>query len=159
MTAEVIEALVAKLAASPTYAEDMDRRDVASHTPRAETMDRVLDAARRAVRRAGRAGWRRTGSAPTSRPRCGRACGTERQRAGAGRSPRPLLLVAVHGGVGLAQQLLGGAGRTPGRARRRRRWCRPSTSVPSSRKGSAKQSVDPVGEAAGVRRRRPGRAG
>src|SRR3954451_20641074 len=42
LTAEVIEALVAKLAASPTYAEDMERRDVASHTPRAETMDRVL---------------------------------------------------------------------------------------------------------------------
>ena len=42
MTAEVIDALVAKLSASPTYAEDMVRRDVASHTPRAETMDRVL---------------------------------------------------------------------------------------------------------------------
>ena len=42
MTAEVIEALVAKLAASPTYAEDMERRDVASHTPRADTMDRLL---------------------------------------------------------------------------------------------------------------------
>jgi protein-tyrosine phosphatase len=42
MTAEVIEALVAKLATSPTYAEDMDQRDIASHTPRAETMDRVL---------------------------------------------------------------------------------------------------------------------
>ena len=42
MTAEVIDALVAKLAASPTYAEDMVSRDVASHTPRAATMDRVL---------------------------------------------------------------------------------------------------------------------
>jgi protein-tyrosine phosphatase len=42
MTADVIDALVAKLAASPTYAEDMETRDVASHTPRAETMDRVL---------------------------------------------------------------------------------------------------------------------
>jgi protein-tyrosine phosphatase len=42
MTAEIIEALVAKLKASPTYAEDMERRDVASHTPRAETMERVL---------------------------------------------------------------------------------------------------------------------
>ncbi len=42
MTADVIDALVAKLAASPTYAEDMAARDVASHTPRAETMDRVL---------------------------------------------------------------------------------------------------------------------
>jgi protein tyrosine/serine phosphatase len=42
MTADVIEALVAKLAASPTYAEDMDQRDIASHTPRAETMDRLL---------------------------------------------------------------------------------------------------------------------
>ncbi|RBY81661.1 protein-tyrosine-phosphatase [Geodermatophilus sp. TF02-6] len=42
MTADVIDALVAKLAASPTYAEDMVRRDVASHTPRAETVDRLL---------------------------------------------------------------------------------------------------------------------
>jgi protein-tyrosine phosphatase len=42
MTADVIEALVAKLAASPTYAEDMEQRDIASHTPRAETMDRLL---------------------------------------------------------------------------------------------------------------------
>jgi protein tyrosine/serine phosphatase len=42
LTAEVIDALVAKLASSPTYAEDMERRDVASHTPRAATMDRVL---------------------------------------------------------------------------------------------------------------------
>jgi protein tyrosine/serine phosphatase len=41
-TAEVIDTLVAKLAASPTYAEDMTSRDVASHTPRAESMRRVL---------------------------------------------------------------------------------------------------------------------
>jgi protein tyrosine/serine phosphatase len=43
MTADVIDALVAKLASSPTYAEDMDHRDLARHTPRAETMARVLD--------------------------------------------------------------------------------------------------------------------
>jgi protein-tyrosine phosphatase len=42
LTAEVIDALVARLAASPTYAEDMVSRDVALHTPRAETMDRLL---------------------------------------------------------------------------------------------------------------------
>jgi protein tyrosine/serine phosphatase len=42
MTADVIDALVAKLATSPTYAEDMERRDVASHTPRADTMARLL---------------------------------------------------------------------------------------------------------------------
>jgi protein-tyrosine phosphatase len=42
-TAEVIDALVAKLAASPTYAQDMTTRDVASHTPRAESMRRVLE--------------------------------------------------------------------------------------------------------------------
>jgi len=42
LTAEVIEALVAKLAASPTYAEDMVTRGVAVHTPRAQTMDRLL---------------------------------------------------------------------------------------------------------------------
>ena len=42
LTADVIEGIVARLAASPTYAEDMEKRDIASHTPRAETMDRVL---------------------------------------------------------------------------------------------------------------------
>jgi protein-tyrosine phosphatase len=42
-TAEVIEALVAKLATSPTYAEDMTNREIAVHTPRAETMRRVLE--------------------------------------------------------------------------------------------------------------------
>jgi protein tyrosine/serine phosphatase len=42
-TAEVIDALVAKLAASPTYAEDMTARGVSVHTPRAETMRRVLE--------------------------------------------------------------------------------------------------------------------
>jgi protein-tyrosine phosphatase len=42
LTAEVIDALVAKLATSPTYAEDMTTRGVATHTPRAETMDRLL---------------------------------------------------------------------------------------------------------------------
>jgi len=42
-TAEVIEALMAKLAASPTYAGDATGRDVADHTPRAHTMRRVLE--------------------------------------------------------------------------------------------------------------------
>jgi protein tyrosine/serine phosphatase len=42
LTAEVIEGVVARLAASPTYAEDITSRDIADHTPRAETMDRVL---------------------------------------------------------------------------------------------------------------------
>jgi protein-tyrosine phosphatase len=55
MTADVIDALVAKLAASPTYAEDMERRDVASHTPRAETMDRVLTVLDE--RHGGASGW------------------------------------------------------------------------------------------------------
>ena len=58
MTADVIEALVAKLAASPTYAEDMERRDVASHTPRAETMNRVLTLLDE--RYGGAAGWLET---------------------------------------------------------------------------------------------------
>jgi protein tyrosine/serine phosphatase len=55
MTADVIEALVAKLAASPTYAGDMETRDIASHTPRAETMDRVLTLLDE--RHGGAAGW------------------------------------------------------------------------------------------------------
>jgi protein tyrosine/serine phosphatase len=55
LTAEVIEAVVARLAASPTYAEDMERRDVASHTPRARTMQRVLDVLDEAY--GGPAGW------------------------------------------------------------------------------------------------------
>jgi len=55
MTAEIIDALVAKLRSSPTYAEDMARRDVASHTPRAETMDTVLR--RLDERHGGVSGW------------------------------------------------------------------------------------------------------
>ncbi|SDC19048.1 Protein tyrosine/serine phosphatase [Geodermatophilus telluris] len=55
MTAEVIDDLVAKLRESPTYAEDMTRRDVASHTPRAETMRRVLAVLRE--RHGGPLGW------------------------------------------------------------------------------------------------------
>jgi protein-tyrosine phosphatase len=42
MTAEVIDAVVARLAATSTYAEDM-ARPVDHHTPRAETMRRVLE--------------------------------------------------------------------------------------------------------------------
>ena len=55
MTAEIIDALVAKLAASPTYAPDMDPSDITSHTPRAETMDRVLTLLEE--RFGGPAGW------------------------------------------------------------------------------------------------------
>jgi protein-tyrosine phosphatase len=55
MTADVIDALVAKLAASPTYAEDMARRDTATHTPHADTMTRVL--ALLDERHGGPAGW------------------------------------------------------------------------------------------------------
>ena len=58
MTAEVIDALVAKLAASPTYAQDMEQRDVATHTPRAETMDRMLTLLDE--RFGGAAGWLET---------------------------------------------------------------------------------------------------
>jgi protein-tyrosine phosphatase len=57
MTAEIIDALVAKLAASPTYAADMEHRDVALHTPRAETMARVLSLLDE--RHNGPAGWLR----------------------------------------------------------------------------------------------------
>ncbi len=55
MTADVIDAVVARLAESPTYAEDMVTRDVASHTPRAETMERVLSLLDE--RHAGPHGW------------------------------------------------------------------------------------------------------
>jgi protein-tyrosine phosphatase len=55
MTADVIDALVAKLRQSPTYAEDMTRRGVAVHTPRAETMRRLLDILRE--RHGGPLGW------------------------------------------------------------------------------------------------------
>ncbi len=54
-TAEVIDALVAKLATSPTNAEDMTTRGVASHTPRAETMRRVLELLE--ARHGGPVGW------------------------------------------------------------------------------------------------------
>jgi protein-tyrosine phosphatase len=42
-TAERIGAVLARLRASPTYAEDLARRTEDSHRPRAETMARVLD--------------------------------------------------------------------------------------------------------------------
>jgi protein tyrosine/serine phosphatase len=57
MTAEIIDALVAKLAASPTYADDMEHRDADRHTPRAETMERVL--ALLDEQHGGPAGWLR----------------------------------------------------------------------------------------------------
>jgi protein-tyrosine phosphatase len=55
MTADVIDALVAKLRQSPTYAEDMTRREVAVHTPQAETMRRLLEILRE--RHGGPLGW------------------------------------------------------------------------------------------------------
>jgi protein-tyrosine phosphatase len=68
LTAEVIDALVAKLAASPTYAEDMERRDVTSHTPRADTMARLLDLLEE--RHGGPIGWLDThGFGPEDRAR------------------------------------------------------------------------------------------
>jgi len=42
-TGERIEALMARLLASPTYAADLDGRPVHGHAPRRETMERVLD--------------------------------------------------------------------------------------------------------------------
>jgi protein-tyrosine phosphatase len=55
LTAEIIDALVAKLALSPTYGQDMDRSNLARHTPRAETMERVL--AVLGERHGGPVGW------------------------------------------------------------------------------------------------------
>ncbi len=43
VTGERLEPLVARLAASPTYAPDTDGRPVGSHRPRAETMRRILE--------------------------------------------------------------------------------------------------------------------
>jgi hypothetical protein len=42
LTAEVIDGIVARLASTPTYAEDITSRPIGDHTPRAATMDRVL---------------------------------------------------------------------------------------------------------------------
>lgn len=42
-TAERIEPLIARLRRSPTYADDLDGRPAGAHTPRPETMERVLD--------------------------------------------------------------------------------------------------------------------
>ena len=42
LTAEVIGAVVDRLAATSTYGQDVTSRDLATHTPRAETMERVL---------------------------------------------------------------------------------------------------------------------
>ncbi|SDE41092.1 Protein tyrosine/serine phosphatase [Blastococcus fimeti] len=43
LSGDVIEAIVARLAATRTYGGDMERRDTAAHAPRRETMDRVLE--------------------------------------------------------------------------------------------------------------------
>lgn len=43
MSGDVIDGIVARLAATSTYGGDMERRDTAAHTPRRETMDRVLE--------------------------------------------------------------------------------------------------------------------
>ena len=64
LTAERIEDVVAKLAARPTYAEDMTRRDVASHTPRADDHAAGAGPARRAGTADRWAGWTPTASAP-----------------------------------------------------------------------------------------------
>jgi protein-tyrosine phosphatase len=42
MSGDVIDGIVARLAATTTYGGDMAGRDTATHTPRRETMDRVL---------------------------------------------------------------------------------------------------------------------
>ena len=42
LSGDVIDAIVARLAATRTYGGDMERRDTAAHAPRRETMDRVL---------------------------------------------------------------------------------------------------------------------
>jgi protein-tyrosine phosphatase len=54
-TAERLDALLARLRASPTYAADLDGRPDASHRPRAETMTRVLDLLD--ARHGGARGW------------------------------------------------------------------------------------------------------
>ena len=50
-----LDALLARLRASPTYADDLEGRPVASHLPRAETMRRVLELVEE--RHDGVAGW------------------------------------------------------------------------------------------------------
>jgi protein-tyrosine phosphatase len=54
-TGERIDALLARLRASPTYAADLEGRPVASHLPRAETMRRTLELVDE--RHGGAAGW------------------------------------------------------------------------------------------------------
>jgi protein-tyrosine phosphatase len=43
LSGDVIDAIVARLAATTTYGGDMERRDTSAHAPRRETMDRVLE--------------------------------------------------------------------------------------------------------------------
>jgi protein-tyrosine phosphatase len=54
-TGERLEGLLARLRASPTYAQDITGRPAASHVPRAETMERVLELLDE--RHGGAAGW------------------------------------------------------------------------------------------------------
>ncbi len=43
LSGEVIDAIIARLAATTTYGGDTERRDTSAHAPRRETMDRVLE--------------------------------------------------------------------------------------------------------------------
>ncbi len=43
LSGDVIDAIVARLAATRTYGGDTERRDTSAHAPRRETMDRVLE--------------------------------------------------------------------------------------------------------------------
>ncbi|HZB77167.1 MAG TPA: tyrosine-protein phosphatase [Solirubrobacteraceae bacterium] len=54
-TGERIAALMARLRASPTYADDLRHRDDAAHAPRPETIERVLDVLE--ARHGGPLGW------------------------------------------------------------------------------------------------------
>jgi protein-tyrosine phosphatase len=57
VTRERIEAIVARLAASPTYADEVRPHDTQSHAPRPGTMERVLELVDE--RHGGAAGWLR----------------------------------------------------------------------------------------------------
>ena len=156
MTADVIDALVAKLAASPTYAEDMVSRDVASHTPRAETMDRVLTLLDE--RYGGPAGWLEAHGFGAGRAGVARApaCATESQRVErVERWPclcRYIAASASRSSCSAVPSEPTGWTATP-------TLVPTATSVPSSRKGSSKQPATRSARLARILGRRPGRAG
>ena len=88
-SSERIEAIFDRLRATRTYAEDLADADAEKHAPKPVTMQRLLDADRRGVRRfPGVAATARLDTLPTPR-RCAASCWIDQVLLTTRRAPRP----------------------------------------------------------------------